>query len=51
MEARIALTDVLATGVPELADDKPWTPREALNVYGPASLPVSLRKDRAEAAY
>lgn len=50
MEARIGLTDLLA-GSLELANDKPWTPRQALNVHGPASLPVRARGDRAVAAY
>jgi len=51
LEARIALTDLLAAGMPELVDATPWTPRQALNVHGPASLRIRFRKDRAEAAY
>jgi cytochrome P450 len=51
MEARIALTDLLAQGTPEPLSTQPWTPRQALNVYGPASLRIRFRKDRSEAAY
>jgi cytochrome P450 len=41
LEARIALTDLL-TRLPglELANDKPWEPRQALHVHGPARLPI-----------
>jgi cytochrome P450 len=41
MEARIALTDILGrlTNL-ELAIDQPWEPRKALNVHGPARLPI-----------
>ena len=41
LEARIALTDLLArmdSIAP--ASEEPWTPRRALNVHGPASLPI-----------
>lgn len=40
LEARIALTDVFGRlkGIELAADD--WTPRDALHVHGPASLPV-----------
>ena len=51
MEARIALTDLLACGVPELTGGKRWTPRQALNVYGPASLPVRFSRVRAQAVF
>jgi cytochrome P450 len=43
LEARVALP-MLYDRFPhfELASDEPWVPREALNVYGPASLPIRL---------
>ncbi len=41
LEARIALGDLLArVGEFELVCDGPWQPRQALNVHGPASLPI-----------
>lgn len=41
LEARIALTDILATMSEfQLATSDPWPPRRALNVHGPASLPI-----------
>jgi cytochrome P450 len=54
LEAKIALTDLLDR-VPhlQLVSDDPWPPRQALNVHGPASLPVrfgSLRCTGAAAA-
>lgn len=41
LEARIALPDLLSRlrGL-ELASDQPWQPRQALNVHGPARLPI-----------
>jgi len=41
LEARIALSDVLdrAKGF-EPASNEPWEPRQALNVHGPARLPI-----------
>lgn len=51
MEARIALTDVLERlRNLELATDRPWQPREALNVLGPSSLPIRFEADRRAAA-
>ncbi len=43
LEARVALP-MLYDRFPhfELASDGPWEPREALNVHGPASLPIRL---------
>lgn len=47
LEARIALTDLLerVRGF-ELASDEPWTPRKALHVHGPASLPLRFQSSR-----
>ncbi|HWE48154.1 MAG TPA: cytochrome P450 [Bryobacteraceae bacterium] len=43
MEARVALTDLLTRFKSfELATDAPWQPRKALQVYGPASLPLRV---------
>jgi cytochrome P450 len=41
LEARIALADLLGRlkGL-ALASDEPWEPRQALNVHGPARLPI-----------
>ena len=41
LEARIALTDLLerVKGF-DSASDEPWEPRQALNVHGPARLPI-----------
>jgi cytochrome P450 len=51
MESRIALSDLLARFKNfELATDRPWQPREALNVHGPAHLPVRFEVDRRAAA-
>jgi cytochrome P450 len=48
MEARIALTDLLARmDQIELASDAPWPPRRALNVHGPASLPIRFQATKA----
>ena len=44
LEARIALTDLLERiGEFELIGDGPWQPRQALNVHGPASLPIRFK--------
>ena len=44
LEARIALADLLARFSHfERLDDRPWPPRQALNVHGPASLPIRTR--------
>jgi cytochrome P450 len=40
LEARVALPDLLALPGLARASDEPWTPREALLVHGPASLPL-----------
>lgn len=41
LEARIALADLLGRAKSiEPAGDVPWTPRQALHVHGPASLPI-----------
>jgi cytochrome P450 len=41
LEGRIALSHFLERiGAFELAGDGPWTPRKALNLHGPASLPI-----------
>jgi cytochrome P450 len=51
MESRIALSDLLARFKNfELASDRPWQPREALNVHGPAHLPIRFEVDRRAAA-
>jgi len=45
LEAKIALEDLLAYfGHFEPVDDRPWPPRQALNVHGPASLPIRFGK-------
>jgi cytochrome P450 len=51
LEARIALTDLLerAKGL-TLASAEPWEPRKALNVYGPARLPVRFEPGRRATA-
>src|ERR1700735_1194458 len=47
MESRIALSDLLARFKNfELATDRPWQPREALNVHGPAHLHIRFEVDR-----
>jgi cytochrome P450 len=44
-EAAIALTEFLErVSHFELAENTPWQPREALNVHGPASLPLWIKK-------
>jgi cytochrome P450 len=45
MEARIGLGDLLERldGL-ELISDEPWEPRQALNVLGPAHLPLRFRR-------
>ena len=51
MESKIALSDLLERFKNlELATDQPWQPREALNVYGPAHLPVRFEVNRRAAA-
>jgi cytochrome P450 len=41
LEAKIALADILERMEHfELGSDEPWPPRQALNVHGPASLPL-----------
>jgi cytochrome P450 len=47
LEARVALTDLLEQlkGV-QLASSEPWVPRKALNVLGPARLPVRFEPVR-----
>jgi len=51
LEARIALSDLLERlkGF-ELASAEPWEPRKALNVYGPARLPIRFEPGRRAAA-
>lgn len=44
MEARIALTDLLKRFESfELASDRPWEPRAALHIHGPANLPLRFQ--------
>lgn len=43
LEARVALEELFALGVPVLAGNEPWTPRKALHVLGPTALPVAFR--------
>ena len=51
LEARIALTDLLHRFRNfELATDRPWEPRKALHVHGPAILPIRFELDRSSAA-
>lgn len=40
LEARVALPELLALEGLARADDRPWTPRAALLVHGPESLPL-----------
>jgi cytochrome P450 len=51
LEARIALADILGRieGF-QLASDEPWEPRQALNVHGPARLPIRFEPGRRAAA-
>ena len=45
LESKIALSDLLRRFKNiELANDQPWTPRQALNVHGPTSLPIRLQE-------
>lgn len=51
MEARIALSEFLARVQEfDFASDQPWQPRKALNVHGPASLPIRFSAGRRAAA-
>jgi len=51
METSIALTDLLARLAHfEYAGDAPWTPRQALHVHGPSSLPLHVTRNQAYAA-
>ena len=51
MEAHIALSDLLERLQDfELASDQPWEPRQALNVHGPARLPIRFKASRSAAA-
>jgi cytochrome P450 len=51
MESKIALSDLLERFQSfEFATDEPWQPRHALNVHGPASLPIRFEVDRRAAA-
>jgi hypothetical protein len=34
-----------------LASDQPWQPRQALNVYGPASLPIRFEPGKRSAGF
>jgi cytochrome P450 len=44
VEAKIALTDLLDRFAEiTLTSDAPWEPRQALNVHGPASLPIAFK--------
>ncbi|WP_437958312.1 cytochrome P450 [Sorangium sp. So ce119] len=51
LEARVALSDLLSRlrGL-ELASREPWEPRKALNVLGPARLPICFEPGRRSAA-
>src|SRR4051812_22663340 len=47
LEARVALTDLLdRLDDIRLASDEPWEPRKALNVLGPARLPIRFEPRR-----
>jgi cytochrome P450 len=51
MEARIALSDLLERFKNfELVSDQPWEPRKALNVHGPARLPIRFEANQQAAA-
>ncbi|SPE37528.1 putative cytochrome P450 YjiB [Candidatus Sulfopaludibacter sp. SbA3] len=51
LEAKIALSDLLERFRDlQLATQEPWQPRQALHVYGPASLPIRFQADRRVAA-
>jgi cytochrome P450 len=48
LEARIALSDVLERAKDfEPASNEPWEPRQALNVHGPARLPIRFASTTA----
>lgn len=50
LEARIALTDLIKRLREfEYAGDRPWEPRQALHVLGPARLPIRFEPGRASA--
>ncbi len=50
LEARIALADLLGRLTDlALASSEPWVPRKALNVHGPACLPVRFRPGQRSA--
>jgi cytochrome P450 len=52
LEARIALADLLERVKSfELASDQPWEPRKALNVYGPARLPIRFEPAKRSAGF
>ncbi|HTM49439.1 MAG TPA: cytochrome P450 [Bryobacteraceae bacterium] len=51
LESKIALSDLLRRFQSfELASGQPWEPRQALNVHGPASLPIRFTLAREAAA-
>jgi cytochrome P450 len=51
LEARIALTDLLGRLKNfALASEEPWEPRKALNVHGPARLPIRFEPSKGAAA-
>lgn len=51
MEARIALTEFLGRVRDfDFASDQPWEPRKALNVHGPARLPIRFQARSRAAA-
>jgi cytochrome P450 len=43
LEARVALTELLALPRLSLLDDEPWQPRRAFHVHGPSQLPIAFR--------
>jgi cytochrome P450 len=52
LEARIALAELLERMRSfELASDQPWQPRQALHVYGPASLPIRFEPAKPSAGF
>ena len=52
LEARIALEDLLERMKDfELASDQPWEPRKALNVHGPACLPIRFQPGRRSTGF
>jgi cytochrome P450 len=51
LEARVALLDVLERARDfEFANNEPWEPRHALNVHGPARLPIRFQRARQVSA-